>query len=332
MELLDFQALEARADEWDALVSRSPEIDRFCTSSAWISPARASFCPGARPCIARRDDSAVALMIVPIGIRRFGGLPMEAGWGLAAPFAGPDPDAVVGLLADVWAMPPSRMDGLFLSGIPPEGRWMRALIHRFAHHRIGLGERCVRRQADIGDGMDGFFARRSTKFRATLRRAVRKGAASGVVYERVDEGPLDAVFDRILAVEVQSWKGRDGAGIDHEPSSGFYRRVLHRLIDRRALRVVFARLDGHDIGYVFGGVMGATYRGLQVSFDDAFAHLAPGNLVQHAMIEWLIEDGITTYDLGTDMPYKQRWAERCMETVTVAILPRSQGFARFFAG
>lgn len=333
MATLDFDGLAAAADDWDALIARTPEIDRFCSSSAWIVPARAAFCPHAEPCIARDGRGAVALMTLPIGAGAWGGLPLEAGWGLAAPFAGPDPRAAVELLAELWDDPPHRMDALFLSGIPPRGAWMTALVGRFGgSHRVGVGTRCLRRRARIDDGLDGFFARRSAKFRASLRRALRRGADAGVCFERVSAGPLDAIFGRILAIEARSWKGRQGDGIDSGSPRVFYRFIIERLLARRALRVLFATRDGEDIAYVLGGLFDDTYRGLQVSFVEGFEAHAPGNLVQFGMIEWLVEDGLSIYDLGTDMPYKRRWAEEEISTVTVAIVPRRSRFARLFIG
>jgi len=333
MQMLDFPGLAAAADRWDALVAETPEIDRFCTSSAWIVPARAAFCPYAEPVVALDERGAVALMALPIGAGAHGGLPLEAGWGLAAPFAGSDPRAVVDLLAEVWRDPPHRMDALFMSGLPPHGQWMRALVAEFgAAYRVGVGTRCLRRRAFIGDGVDGFFERRSAKFRANLRRQVRRATDRGVRYERVSTGPLDAVFERILAVEAASWKGQQGDGIDTGSPRAFYRNIIERLLARDALRVVFARWGGADIAYVLGGLFGDTYRGLQVSFVQGHERDAPGNLAQLAMIEWLVEQGLALYDLGTDMPYKRRWAEDESETVTVAVVPRASRFARMFVG
>ncbi len=333
MALFDFSGLAAAADAWDDLVACTPEIDRFCTSSAWIVPAQAAFCPHAAPCIAMDARGAVALMALPIGLGAAGGLPLEAGWGLAAPFAGPEPLAVVDLLAELWRDPPHEMHALFMSGIPPRGRWMDALVQRFGRrHRVGVGTRCLRRQARIDDGLDGFFSRRSPKFRASLRRALRRADETDVAFERVSGGELSAIYGRILQVEAASWKGRQGDGIDTGAPRYFYRLIVERLLARDTLRVVFATRDGQDIAYVLGGIFGDTYRGLQVSFVEGFERDAPGNLVQHAMIEWLVEDGLSTYDLGTDMPYKRRWAEVEVETVTVAVAPRDSRFARLFVG
>ena len=47
----------------------------------------------------------------------------------------------------------------------------------------------------------------------------------------------------------------------------FYQRALPRLAARGALRLSFARDGERDVGYVLGGVLGDTYRGLQLSYD-----------------------------------------------------------------
>lgn len=331
MEMLTFDGLAAWADGWDALVAETPHVDRFCTSSAWIVPARAAFCPSARPLIARDEACAVALMTLPIGRGRLGALPLEAGWGLAGPFAGRDPRAAVALLDRVWAAAPEPVDALFLSGLPQEGVWLRALMRQFARDKsVGVGTRCVRRVASLDGGFEGFMARRSAKFRANLRRAARRAAQGGFGYERVRRGELATVYARVLDVERRSWKGRQGDGIDTGLPRAFYRLIVERLLARDALRVVFVQREGQDVAYVLGGLFGETYRGLQVSFDAASAVFEPGNLAQRAMIEWLCEDGIERYDLGTDMPYKRRWAEDAQVTVTVAIAPKGGAASGMF--
>ncbi|MCB9541866.1 MAG: GNAT family N-acetyltransferase [Myxococcales bacterium] len=333
MQRLDFAALAALADEWDALVAVTPAVDRFCTSSAWIVPAQAAFCPDAAPFVARDARGAVAMMTLPIGLGRFGALPLEAGWGLAAPFAGPEPEAVVDLLAELWADPPTPVDALFMSGLPLAGPWLRAIRRRFEPaHRIGIGTRCVRRIADLAGGVDGFLGRRSAKFRANLRRGVRRAREEGFAPVMCRAGEVEPLFERVIAVERRSWKGRQGDGIDSGPPMHFYAMIVERLLMRGALRLLFVQRDGRDVAYVLGGLFGDTYRGLQVSFDDAVAAAAPGNLAQYWMIEALCDEGIARYDLGTDMAYKRRWAEDMAETATIAVVPRGSPDERLFMG
>ena len=44
-------------------------------------------------------------------------------------------------------------------------------------------------------------------------------------------------------------------------------------------------------------------------------------MLQLRQIEALQAEGVERYDLGMDMPYKRRWADRARDTLTLAILP-----------
>ena len=130
-------------------------------------------------------------------------------------------------------------------------------------------------------------------------------------------------YGRILAVEHRSWKGPERTGLMNAEMRLFYAALLRRLQARGRLRLRFARLDGEDIGYIAGGVIGDQYRGLQFSFDDRYRDLAPGNLMQAVEIDALIADGFRVYDLGIDIPYKARWADERVETSTLIVRPHA---------
>ena len=61
-------------------------------------------------------------------------------------------------------------------------------------------------------------------------------------------------------------------------------------------------------------------RGFQFSFDRRLRELSLGSLMQRAQIAALCDEGIETYDLGMDVRYKRRWADRARDTLTLAIL------------
>jgi hypothetical protein len=322
MERLGFAQIDARARELDRAAASTPAVDAFCSSSAWVLPAQAAFSPGAHPFAAREGDAWVLMMRVPVRTGSWAAVPLEAGWGLAAPLLGPDPTRSAELLWLMCETTTEPLQALFVSGIQRDGPHWAALLKRFGStHRMGLGEACPRRAASLAGGYEGWLSRRSARFRANLRRAQRAGEAARVTFERHEGGPPDALFDRIVDIESRSWKGVAGEGINDGPPRDFYRRMIRRLSALGALRVVFATRDGADLGYVFGGLMGHTYRGLQVSFDDAHRALSLGNLAQAEMIRWLCEDAFEVYDLGTDMEYKVRWAEPGLGTVTLVLLP-----------
>jgi CelD/BcsL family acetyltransferase involved in cellulose biosynthesis len=98
--------------------------------------------------------------------------------------------------------------------------------------------------------------------------------------------------------------------------------MIPRLARRGALRVVFLKHDGRDVAYAFGGVLDGVYRGLQLSFDEAFRHLGLGNLAQYFMIEFLASNGVEYYDLGSELDYKSRWGDEIFETVALWVWQR----------
>ena len=102
----------------------------------------------------------------------------------------------------------------------------------------------------------------------------------------------------MLAVELQSWKGIAGRGMEQPGVTDFYRRMLRELSETAEARVIMARFEGRDIGFIFGGMLGKIYRGQQFSFVDDWAAGSIGNTLQAEQIKWLCEEGANRYDLG----------------------------------
>lgn len=320
MTWLTFDGLDAVADAFDDQIASTPEIDHFCSSSTWVLPAARSVAADATPFIYRGDAGFVAMMLGAVGNGYEAAMPLEFGWGLAAPFAGPDPDALAEQLAWMWAERSDEIDALLVSGVPIDGVWMGALTRRFlANHRVSLGPASVRRVASLEGGVAGFLDRRSARFRANLRRAGRRRIEENICLEYHPSPDPESVFHRILEVEAESWKGRQGEGFNVEPFQDFYRRMLPRLARRSQLRVLFLQRDGLDLAFIMGAVVGMRYRGLQVSFREGYESLSLGNVAQLELIHHLVTEGVSTYDLGQDMDYKRRWGEASMVTRMVAI-------------
>ena len=121
--------------------------------------------------------------------------------------------------------------------------------------------------------------------------------------------------------EERSWKGMAGVGVQEGEARDFYQEVAQRLAECGELRVLLGRQARRDVVFVLGGVFGDTFRGLQMSFDDELRDLSLGNLGQYETMQALAAEGVAQYDLGTEMPYKMRWAPEGLETVTLALFP-----------
>jgi hypothetical protein len=322
---LSFADFEARAEAFDREVDRTPFVDRFCSASAWILPAREAFAPAAQPMVLELESGWLPLMVQP-GHYGLTALPMEAMWGMGCPLVGADPQALVDELFEVLRRAPLPWQALYLTGIDPEGPVLSMLEQSFGeHHRLGRGAVTRRCLASLDGGFDGFLSRRSAGFRAKLRQAFRQAQRESVSWEHhgaVTPAQVDALFERVVGVERSSWKGLRRIGIQDGAMHAFYRRQCALLAAQGSLRVGFVTRGGDDLAYVLGGVRGRGFRGLQISYDAAEAELQPGNLGQAWMLSELCEEGIESYDMGMDMAYKHRWAEGRRDTILFAVLRR----------
>jgi hypothetical protein len=314
--------LAAIADDFDREVAQTPAIDRFCSASAWVLAATAALMPPRAPFSFKGEHGYLAAMrgVHPAGFPYIE--PMELAWGLAAPLIGRDAAALVEEVVPLLA---ARRDwqlaifaGLTVAG--PQRRALDATLpQRWERRR---GQPTVRHVASLEGGVDGFLSRRSRELRKSLRKSLRAANAAGMTFEsvRIAEAQANALYDRIQAVEVNSWKSREGVGIGQGPMRAFYAAMLPRLCRLGQQRTIFARLGDRDVGYVLGAVMGGEYRGLQFSYDADHAQLGIGGLLQYQQVVELCAEGVTRYDLGTEMDYKRRWAEEIMETEMLVLV------------
>lgn len=303
----------------DAWLRETPHIDSFCSSTIWGISANYAFGDSGQ-IIQHSSDHGSALFVWNSLFLR----PLECVWLLGSPILGPRPERVFRELEQAGAPGVPPWHAMVLSGLPLSTAEWRPL-HEAATRRCILrwvGSR-NRNIASLEGGLDGWLSRRSPKFRTNLRRSDRAGEREGIQFTRhLIRHPDDAAsfFSIVRDVEHRSHKAESGNGILEEPMHTFVASVFGLSIHRLGLHFVIAWRNGDPIGYVFGTVFMDMYRGLQMSFDDRFRSLSLGNLLQLEMISWLCDLEVPRYDMGADLPYKERWAELNHETVTVALI------------
>ncbi|MGF1595666.1 MAG: GNAT family N-acetyltransferase [Acidimicrobiales bacterium] len=323
MTPLSFDDLDAASCAIESAVDHTPEIDRWCSGPDWVLPVAAGFAPDTdRWCrrVETPSGSGFALLArysLEDGRSIVAGL--EPLWGFASPLLGAEVEAVCEAVAAELDADPS-WDLLVVTGMPrpsgPEAFTSRVVrsLGRLGQVRVGAG--IVRQVADIGGGYDAWAAGRSPRFRRSLRQAADRADRAGLrLVDRSDDGD---VFDRLLDIERRSWKGLDESGIAAPQMRETYRRMVERLQRRGRARIHVAVLDGRDVGYIMGGVRAGNYRGLQLSYAEEAAGLSIGHLLQHHQLQRLTADReATRYDLGMDLDYKRRWADRAEPSFTL---------------
>jgi len=322
MQQLDSTGFQQQAQEYNAAVAAFEGIDPYCSRTDWILPFHASFTPLAPLHIWRENDSFVVLAQGPPAEEKQLFSSVDSMWGFATALVGGHSPRMLGSICR-----DSLQSGhLILYGLPNDSIFLDAVASRTAStHRAFLLNSVSRCEASLQGGMEGFFSRRSSKFRVNMRRAVKLVADAGVLFRCIDRVPADTVtgfYAELLAIESRSWKGQSGEGADQPPMKDFYRHMFERIGPAGLLRVIVAELDGQPIGYLHGACVQGRFRGLQFSFDDRYRALSLGNVLQLKMLEWLCREHAGIYDLGMPVPYKKKWAELEHQTQTVYLRPR----------
>lgn len=304
--------LRERVD-FDAAVAKSPGLARFCSSSLWQTAARDSLrTPRSNDeHFIVEDEGNWLLFAEREGNRVF--YPFEAAWMFGCPLAG-DPLESLALLKSAVAEYLSGRVGFCFGGIPKEGTLHHALRGRrneFLRYEEFPATDCM--TIELSDGYEAWLERRSKKFRKSIRQLKIDDEIE--VVSAGNEDP-DQLFDRILAIQEQTYKWEDGTDIllgnEYRP---FYQSLLKGLQETNGLRLLFARKDGEDLAYIFGGIAGTTYRGFQMGYIESERKSGLGNRLQIENLRARVEEGVTTYDLGMHAEYKERWADRREEFI-----------------
>ncbi len=327
MRPLSLDALDAERDAFDAASAATAGVDTFCSSTDWGLPAHRAFMPNRAARIFGGAHGYAALMehVTEEGGRLW--LPLEVVWGLGSPFVGPDPRAIAAETAAFLGHAPG-WDAILVTGVPREAPLLRAIAGAWRRpFRLTVETPPLRRCViDLEGGVDGFLARRSRNFRRAALRARARAEAEGIRFESIltagqprDDGP--ALFARMMAVERASWKGGEGVGLAIPDMEAFYEAMVPRLAARGRLALTFARAtdNDRDVGYILGAVFAGAYRGLQFSYDDAYAALGLGNVLQLHTMDWAAQQGLGLYDLGAEVEYKLRWSDRVIESLTIVV-------------
>ncbi len=307
------------AAHWDRAVDRTPDVDAFCASTIWSFSAATSFPHAADPVVVGTGDAFCGMRSLVTEDGRPVLVGLDPVWGFAMPLVGP-PMAAAATLAARLSLEP--FDLAVVAGQSDDTAMLAAMARTVGEsYRLFRGATQQRLRADLSTGVESWFRRRTPRFRQRLRGLRRVADERGLDIVDLSSMAPDAVFDRILAVESTSWKGDDGTGLAGDDLATFYRQICHRLAAQDHLRVLVARLDDHDVGFILGGIRGDTYRGLQLSYARSVHDLGVGHLLQFHQIERLVTERIGVYDLGMDMEYKRRWADRADETFSVIVAP-----------
>jgi len=323
--LEDLESFEKYAQAFDQAVLQTSDISPVCSASDWLYAAHTELHPKREYLFTENDGHWLALSYGPFSSFEQTFYPLEFSWGFGCPLVGPDPEVSVDLLLSTLIKSTGQWQVALLSGIPVASPlWF--ILQREIGKYYGLdtfqGADCA--QVDLSEGAEAFLERRSSKFRSNVRSSVRKAQKRGVSFDWFDQiCDAEELFQRILAVEQMTWKHNQGGSIFLvERYHRFYKTLIQRMAKKGDLRALLLRMDGQDVAYIVGGVLGQVYRGFQLGYNDEYARLGLGHVAQWEMIRRLAQEGIHTYDLGMVMDYKRRWSDKILKLENIVVFAR----------
>ncbi|MEM9016965.1 MAG: GNAT family N-acetyltransferase [Verrucomicrobiota bacterium] len=319
MRRLTLEEFSDCRDAFDEAVARTPEIATFCSSSLWQATAREWLHPtglDSDETLLIEDGGNWLLLSERKGQRVF--YSFEAAWMFGCPLIG-DPVACVDLLCTAGRKFLQSPYGFCFGGIRRGSVLHLALQERkeeWRRYEEFPATDCM--EIDLSGGFDAWLDRRSKKFRKSIRQ-IRLPEDLSFIEETEEDA--EHLLERILAVQKRTYKWREGTDIfqsgDYLP---FYRALLTRLRKSGNLRLLFARQDGGDLAYIFGGLQGTIYRGFQMSYVEKVKELGLGNALQIRNLQARAAEGVTCYDLGMHATYKERWADSRHEYLGVFLV------------
>lgn len=202
------------------------------------------------------------------------------------------------------------------------GALSSALSEDAAAHRIRAVQPRVLPVADLPASYDEFASRLGKKLRGHVRRQEQIAREQyGLRWRLNDDGTsLRSAIEAFAGLHEQCWQHRGKQGnlaesrfrgfVEYFAESAAQRGWLrlHRLCDGEKTLAALMAFHHNGRAYYY-----------QSGWDPAIAKLSPGSLCVARAVRTAIAEGMTLFDfLRGDEAYKQRWSDRCEETVTFA--------------
>ncbi|HXV04506.1 MAG TPA: GNAT family N-acetyltransferase [Solirubrobacterales bacterium] len=308
LERLDLAGFEAVAPQWERL--RRTGSGPFLTAD-WLASWWRAYAP---------DDELALVLAADDGTLLAGGCFLDGGrrieaavnahsndWGAVAR----DGEAESCFWSELAALGSRSL----VLGPFPSGEAEAAVRGALSRYGYRLVEEALEPSpwAALPGSFEELLAARSRNLRSQVGRRRRRLEKEGELALRaVRGGPkLERDLDAFLALEAAGWKGRRGTAIAADPNLlALYRGFAERASAQGRLRLYLLELDGRPVAAEYGCSLDRCGFLVKTAFDESLARFAPGFVLQAAVLEASIEEGLTRYDfLGGPDGYKLRWAD-----------------------
>lgn len=164
------------------------------------------------------------------------------------------------------------------------------------------------------------------RFRTSLRSREKAFRAAGEVQLQFYRSRADvpAALRAIEKIEARSWKVRSGLPITDSKHWTFYREYAELAAGAGRLVIAVLELNGEPLAFDYAVIDQGVYYLLQTSHTEDRKDLYPGFILRKLVIQWLIEQGAVEIDFGTgDTEWKSRWTRTVRRHTQYVVYGRS---------
>jgi CelD/BcsL family acetyltransferase involved in cellulose biosynthesis len=321
VEVTDYTAFMALAEEWNALVTATCDepFYRHEFIRIWIE----NFAPEARlKILTGRDRQGKLTAVLPLMEERGSlyGFPVKqlcaTGNAHSCRFdlIAEDPEIAGGIFFEhlkgdkSWYM-------LQIMDVPYGGNaWYLYHAAERAGFPVGIWESQQSPYIPLRSSYEEIFSGLSSKLRANIRRRRKNLEEIGSVsVERVTGGSNIREYLEVgYKIEKSGWKGEQGTAIAQKNGTyGFYTRLADAASSSNYLSLYYLKLDNRAIAFHYGFTYGGVYYLLKPGYDETFKSYSPGVLLLEEVLKDCISRDLREFDfLGPNMRWKQDWTSK----------------------
>ena len=208
---------------------------------------------------------------------------------------------------------------------------LRTLAHQLAGPRLRIREIAIDPYSTLSlrwPTLASYYGDLSKRMRSNISRQARKLYSTGCIELVFSRGCATAdLFDAHLDLEDRSWKRGTNAGLRRSPQRTEYFRAL--CSGGAGVEPIYAGvvLDGVLIAGLLSIASGDRIWCLDMSFDEGFADVGPGQLPMLLTVGEAIDSGaVSVHFLQFFGYFKERWLAESRDAVNVQLIRRPSLF------
>jgi CelD/BcsL family acetyltransferase involved in cellulose biosynthesis len=178
-----------------------------------------------------------------------------------------------------------------------------------------------------------FYARRSSKFRKTMRNKINRIEKAGEINVQKYSSPeeIKDVLPVIFGIGLKSWKhGIDNAICSTGGNRAFYTGLAETVAGLGWLNIWLLKFKGTPIAFEYHICYENRVYAILADYDEDYKNLSPGSILDFHIVKQLFEDKNCEYDLGCgNSIYKANWTDNIRRYVRFYIY-RNTLYSRMF--